>query len=58
MINNSGSSFVKYGCSLRLEEDGVYRMKAQNKSCINYYREQVGPPPFDGYRSEEPCIEP
>ncbi len=57
-INNAGSSYVKYGCSLRLEEDGVFWLRAQNKSCINYYREQVGLPPLEEYRREGPCIEP
>lgn len=55
-INNAGSSYVKYGCSLRLEEDGVYWLRAENKACLNFYREQVGLPPMDEFREYGPCI--
>jgi|688.fasta_scaffold83466_3 hypothetical protein len=57
LINNRGSSYVKYGCSYRLESDGILWLRAQDPSCINYYREQVGLPPLNEFRDEGPCLD-
>lgn len=58
MINNVGSFQVKYGCTFLLGEGGNYYAKPINPPCTNFYREQVGLPPLEGFARDVPCTDP
>jgi len=57
LTTQSGITETKYCCAGRKEADGVIWFRAQNKNCLNLYRESVGLPPWEEYRREEPCRE-
>lgn len=55
-IKTSKREKVKYGCSYYYDKGlNSYIHYAEDKNCMNYYREQVGLPPLEGYRSYENC---
>jgi hypothetical protein len=55
-IRSKQKQKVKYGCSMYFDDEkNSYMMYAEDKNCINYFREQVGLPPMKTYRKYEDC---